>query len=160
MTKRLLTVATFAGLIAGPATAADLGVYRPAPAAVVVAAPSWTGIYIGGHVGAGWTTTEWRAIDLLGAPPFNMGSQGSVSGFLGGAQVGANYQVDVMVFGIEGDISWTDLSGQTCLAVAGALTCNSKADRLATLTGRFGIAADHACFTSRAAVHGSVTRIR
>jgi len=53
MKKLLLTSIAFAALVAGPATAADLGspVYR-APVAVPVAF-NWTGFYIGGHVGAG-----------------------------------------------------------------------------------------------------------
>jgi outer membrane immunogenic protein len=143
MRKSLLGGLFVALSMSGFAQAADL---PPAFKAAPPPAPifSWTGFYVGVHVGAGWTTTEWRSIDFIGVPPFNMGT-GSVSGFLGGAQVGINYQVDVMVFGVEADFSWADLSGQTCSAVAGAVTCNSKADRFATLTARFGIAAtDHA----------------
>jgi outer membrane immunogenic protein len=150
MMKKLLLIGVgLAALLATPAMSADLGTYRPTyrPAPVVEAAPvTWTGFYVGAHVGAGWSTTEWTLLNVPGAPPIPLGSLDSVSGFLGGLQIGANYQVDVMVFGVEADFSWAGLSGQTCAALQDLVECNTKADRFGTLTGRFGIAADHALF--------------
>jgi outer membrane immunogenic protein len=130
-------------LAAVSATAADLPVTAPTYRAQPPVLYSWTGLYVGGHLGAGWSTSEWRVFDTFGAPTVGLGS-GSASGFLGGAQIGINYQVDAIVFGIEGDFSWANVSGQTCDAITGLLQCNSKADRFATLVGRFGIAADRA----------------
>jgi outer membrane immunogenic protein len=99
------------------------------------------------HVGAGWTTKEWTFESPL---LITLGSD-TISGFLGGAQIGANYQIDVMVFGVEGDFSWASLSGQTCNAITGAVECNSDADRFATVTGRFGIVGfDRALFYLKA----------
>ena len=131
-------------LAGGSAHAADMTaktpIYNPQPPAVY----RWTGFYLGGHLGAGWATSEWRNIDFSGTfGPFSMGS-GTASGFLGGAQIGVNYQVDVMVFGVEADFSWAGLSGQTCTTLAALLQCNTRVDRFATVAGRFGIAADRA----------------
>ena len=59
---------------------------------------SWTGFYVGGHVGAGWGTTESTltqfAVPVLPlVAPINLAlSQNSRSGFLGGAQAGYNWQ--------------------------------------------------------------------
>jgi len=46
-----------AGLCQG-ASAADLGVRAAPPPAPVVIAPTWTGFYIGGNVGAGWAKND------------------------------------------------------------------------------------------------------
>src|SRR5688572_19620088 len=122
MKKFLLATAAAVAFIA-PAQAADLPVRVVQPPAV---APwSWSGLYFGGHIGTGWTTTEWRVVDLGGFGPFSIGS-GTVPGFVAGAQIGINYQLGVMVFGAEADFSWANLSGETCNAVAGTLLCNSK----------------------------------
>ena len=132
-------------LAGGPAQAADMAAkvptYNPPPPPAVY---NWTGFYVGGHLGAGATTSEWRAVEFGGTvPPFRLGA-GSGIGVLGGAQVGVNYQVDAVVFGLEADASWANLLGETCNAVLATTHCNSQADRFGTVAGRFGIAADRA----------------
>ena len=128
-------------LAGGPATAADMPARAPMYKAQPPVAYSWTGLYVGGHLGAGWATNEWRAVEIGGSNPFRLGT-GNPSGFLGGAQIGVNYQVDAVVFGFEAEVSWASLTGETCNAVAATVQCNSKSDRFGTLAGRFGIAAD------------------
>src|SRR5205814_4784027 len=54
-------------LLAGdPAQAADMAAkaptYNPQPPVVY----NWTGCYVGGHLGGGATTSDWRAIDVGG----------------------------------------------------------------------------------------------
>jgi outer membrane immunogenic protein len=133
-------------LAGGSAQAADMTAkasnYNPPPAVY-----NWTGFYVGGHLGIGAANNDWRADSVGGqnAIPFRFGS-GTGIGFLGGAQVGVNYQVDAIVFGLEADASWADLSGEACNAVLGNIHCNSKVDRFGTVAGRFGIAADRALF--------------
>ena len=94
-------------------SAADMAMkaapYAPAPVA------SWTGFYIGAHVGAGWGTTETNltgaSIAGFGVPldvPF---AQNSGSGFLGGGQVGYNFQSGWAVFGVQGDFAGMDVKG-------------------------------------------------
>src|SRR5262245_39355553 len=96
------------------ANAADLPI-RKAP----VAAPawSWIGFYIGAHVGAGWGTIETQVPG--GAFAF---SSGTVNGFLGGGQVGFNWQTGPIVLGVEADASWTNIQGTTP-CVVGILVC-------------------------------------
>ena len=63
-------------------------------------------------------------------------SQNSRSGFLGGGQVGYNFQSGWAVFGVQGDIAGMDVKGTTpCLV---ALSCTTKSDWLATVSGRIG----------------------
>jgi outer membrane immunogenic protein len=124
------------------ASAADLPVkalLSPAPAY------SWTGFYVGAHVGAGWGTTESTLSSIVvgppaGAPqtiPLNLPfSQDSRSGFLGGGQVGYNYQTGWIVVGAQADIAGLDVKGTTpCLIV---LSCTTKSHWLATVSGRVG----------------------
>ena len=88
----------------GPATAADLAppVYRAPP--VIAPSFNWTGFYIGGNIGAGSGTNDYeQSIPLagigaaLGAPVTlpTVAPDGShtVNGFLGGGQVGYNFQM-------------------------------------------------------------------
>lgn len=123
-----------------PAQAADMPVktekYRP-PAVY-----NWTGVYFGGHLGAGWATNRWRTPGAGVLPEFNLGSE-PISGYLGGAQIGVNYQVNTLVFGIEADASWSNLSGEAC-NTATVLICNSQTGPLVTVAGRFGVAVDRA----------------
>jgi outer membrane immunogenic protein len=143
--KRIITAAaTAAVLLAGTAvgTAADMAVKaRPmAPPPVIW---SWTGFYIGGHVGAGWGTTESTLTGAQIGPPINTNvaftlpfSQTSSSGFLGGVQAGANWQAGWAVFGVQGDIAGADIKGTSpCLLL---LACSTRTDWLASVTGRIG----------------------
>jgi len=132
------SVALFASTAAG--FAADLPVkalLSPAPVW------SWTGFYGGVHVGAGWGTTESTLTRFSVAPPVippvNLNfpfSQNSRSGFLGGAQAGYNWQTGWLVLGVQGDIAGLDVKGTTpCLVI---LSCTSKSNWLATVSGRVG----------------------
>ncbi|MBN9041469.1 MAG: porin family protein [Rhizobiales bacterium] len=102
---------------------------------------SWNGFYIGGNVGAGWGTTESSlnsiAVVGVGAIPFGFPiAQNSRSGFLGGAQIGYNYQVGAAVLGLQADIAGLDVKGTTPCIIA--LSCTAKSDWLATVSGRLG----------------------
>jgi len=96
MKKRLLLsgIAFAAFAIAAPAFAADM----PSRGPVYKAAPSplfnWTGFYLGGHAGYGWSDSE------------NLDPKG----WFGGGQIGYNWQyAPNWVFGLEGDISGSDI---------------------------------------------------
>ena len=83
------------------ASAADMAVKAPRPVPVA----TWTGCYIGGNVGAGWHRIEQSQTgDTGGAvfvPPGDWGSSQN-SGFIGGAQVGCDYQFNAhWLFGLE-----------------------------------------------------------
>jgi len=152
--KRLLLASV--GLVAlgfaVPASAADLGVRRGPAVAPVAVAPiyNWTGFYIGGHVG--WAQAEH---DVSFDPIFGFGGRsfdtGSADGFLGGGQVGFNYQVGQFVFGVEGQFSWTDLSRRDDFGIAG-LSLDRDINWLATIAGRFGVAFGNALLYGKGGV--------
>lgn len=133
----------FATTVAG--SAADLAVKAaPMPAPVW----SWTGFYLGVHGGGAWGTTESTLTSVTGgglAVPVGLPiAQNSRSGFLGGGQIGYNYQSGWAVFGVQADAAAMDVKGTTpCLG--GVLGCTAKSDWLATATGRLGgVVADRA----------------
>jgi outer membrane immunogenic protein len=139
--KKFLAVAAFAALSSATAFAADLPV--KAPLLSPAPAYSWTGFYVGGHVGAGWGRTE-TALTSVSAPivplnnyPISLAfSQNSRSGILGGAQAGYNWQTGWAVLGVQADIAGMDVKGTTpCLLI---LSCTDKSNWLATVSGRFG----------------------
>jgi len=138
--KKLLLLASAGAiaLAAGSANAADLGVRPAYKAPPPVAAPlpwSWTGFYIGAHVGGGWGTKE--AFD-----PFSgkTDGTGTVNGCLGGLQAGYNYQISWVLVGIDGDFSFSDVLGANIFG--GAFCCyeNGRVDArwFSSLTVRIG----------------------
>jgi outer membrane immunogenic protein len=129
-----------------PAAAADLPARMPvkAPAPVVVAAFNWTGCYIGAHGGYAWGDKDWT---WNAFPAANGGHD--VDGWLVGGQVGCNIQYDRVVFGIEGQFSWTDLKGSHSFNlnlpfVGGTNTFgfHTKVDFLGTVAARLGYSFD------------------
>jgi outer membrane immunogenic protein len=130
------------------ASAADLGVPASAPPPGPVYAPrvvfTWTGFYAGGNVGGFWS--QRSAIDSFNNASFGTGTDFH---FMGGGQVGANYQFSNFVIGVEGDFDWTTNSRQSGAAVpiGSAVFQLSSVDRwIATAAGRFGYAAENWLF--------------
>jgi outer membrane immunogenic protein len=118
------------------ASAADLGqrpVYKAQPAPVAVAY-NWSGFYVGGHVGYAWSSEEVRDV-ITG-----VSSASDPDGFLGGAQVGFNWQTGAFVFGVEADWSWAGVDGSA--TIPGAVV-NSEHNWYATATARVGYAVDN-----------------
>jgi outer membrane immunogenic protein len=124
MKKILLSSVALLGM-AVAAQAADLPRRTMAPAPYVAAVPvfTWTGFYVGVNAGYGWSDNgngddRFR----LGADSVFVGSAPGVftfrdnndeaDGFLGGAQIGYNWQVTPgtgFVWGVEADIQGIDL---------------------------------------------------
>ncbi len=118
--------------------AADLPVPPMAPAAPVAYAPqiyNWTGIYVGGHIGGGYSNSTWTdPINAAVNDDFNSW------GFLGGAQVGVNAQFNRLVIGLEGDFSWTSIKNSGTDSIGDTL--NTSVQWTSTVTGRVGAAFD------------------
>ena len=115
------------------ASAADIVRSRraPPPAPVYIAPPfTWTGGYVGINGGYGFGRSDFSA-------PFTTGSFDTSGGLVGGT-LGYNYQVNQLVFGIEGDLDASWIKGS---AACGGLTCETKNNWLATARGRLGYAA-------------------
>jgi opacity protein-like surface antigen len=165
MHRRVIASLTAAGLSVGLAAAASAADLPRAAMPVKASAPipwSWSGFYLGGHVGAALTTTD--IADPFGAARF--GDQVRSPGFIGGGQIGYNYQVGQVVFGIEADISKVVSDGtNTCFAVSGSMltsTCRVRPDLDATLTARLGYAVGPALLYAKggaAWTHGAVAMI-
>lgn len=128
----LASVGLFAlALAAQPSVAADMPAGAPVMKAAV-AAPmfNWSGWYVGAHAGGLWSEKEWRFV-----PDPSVGGSPDPDGFLGGFQTGFNFQSGAWVFGVEGDVSWSDASGR---GGGPSVFIHSKIDLLATLTARIG----------------------
>jgi opacity protein-like surface antigen len=128
------------------ADAAHIPTKAPIPAA---AAMSWTGLYVGAHLGGGWSNDRWS--DPFGSTPgsfgfFNVAGFGDTThatGPLGGGQIGLNLQSGPWVLGVEADASAADLRGEnTCFSGLVGLNCQRIVDALGTVTGRLGYAWD------------------
>jgi len=135
MRRFTLALAAVVALGVTAASAADLGqrpVYKAQPAPIAIY--NWSGFYVGGHLGGAWGREDIRD-NITG-----LTGKTDPSGFLGGAQVGYNWQVGQWVFGIEGDWSWTNADGDA--AIPGAIV-KSEYNWFSTLTGRVGYAVDN-----------------
>ena len=96
---------TSTAFVAGAALAADLRMPVKAPA--VVPPFSWNGCYAGANAG-GVSGHVHEDITIPGFAVIDTG--GTSSGFIGGGQIGCNWQYDPhWVFGVEGDINYLDI---------------------------------------------------
>jgi outer membrane immunogenic protein len=129
----LATLAVAALSLASPALGADLGArapyYQKAPAYVPAPIYNWTGFYIGGHVGGAFSSDN----NFSGLATGN----NSNGRFLGGLQVGADYQfAPSWVLGVQGQYSWLSGSVGAVFPLGYAYTNNQRG--LGSITGRFG----------------------
>jgi outer membrane immunogenic protein len=119
----------------GAASAADMAV-KAKPAPLPVEVWNWSGFYIGLNAGGAWSDnsrgytvgvpagvgavsladcgTPAGAVPLVipaGANPFGLSAScGSDSSFIGGGQIGYNWQAGAWVFGLEADGAWQSLT--------------------------------------------------
>lgn len=107
--KRVLLAAATVVLVAGSARAADMPV-KAAPAPFTpVPAMNWSGFYLGGALGWGWgrdKVTNLNGYNTFPGQTFN----NDPNGFIGSGTLGYNFQNGPVVYGIEGDLGWFDLS--------------------------------------------------
>ncbi len=134
MKKLLLASIGLLALGVASASAADIPRRQamPAKAPVYVVPPyNWTGFYVGINGGGGWGRSDFST--PLASESFN------ISGGLVGGTLGYNYQMGQVVFGLEGDIDWSNIRGS---GVCGGLSCSVRNDWLGTVRGRLGYAID------------------
>src|SRR5712671_1189520 len=143
MRKIILMVST-ALMIAGPAAAADLS-RRPAPSYAPAPLPPWTGFYIGANAGGG----SGNAVSDFSVGGASFASvDNSLTGAVGGGQLGYNWQSGSMVFGLETDIQASTAKGTLsapCVpglcGVALTATYSQEISWFGTVRGRIGYAA-------------------
>jgi outer membrane immunogenic protein len=162
------------GISSAAAIAADMSLPpRPyAPYAPVYYHPAvvfeWTGFYIGLSAGGGFglgginnnVTSAFCTLGLTGCDPDQASSAAVAavpggfdtrpSGFIGGGQIGYNYQMGWFVWGVEADFSGADIRGSGSKTVTAQVvgfpntvtiagTGNQKLDWFGTLRGRVGV---------------------
>jgi outer membrane immunogenic protein len=148
MVRRLLLSTAAAAAIIGSAAAADLPSRRPPPpVAYVPPVPifTWTGFYVGVNAGGAFRANNNNgfnnAVFFGGAAPFATANTSNSGRFIGGGQVGVNYQINQFVVGVEGD-------GQVLVGSNnnnnnfGFIGNGSTTSFLGTLRGRAGLAVD------------------
>lgn len=145
MKSLLLAGTAVLALAAAPAMAADLGQAYPVKAAPVAVVPvfSWTGFYLGANVGYAWSDVDANTfIDD------NYSTGFSADGFIGGGQIGFNYQFENnVVVGVEADIEFGDVKDSLYLTEPfGAdfdVASSVKTDYFGTVRARLGYAFDN-----------------
>ena len=153
MDKKIALAAALAASFAGSALAADL----PSKKAPVAAPPvmSWTGFYVGANAGGAWSGNNSGSLQVFGGTPalsaIPVGRKvfNSYGGFLGGGQVGYNYQLmQSFVIGAEADIqgfagsasaaNFTGVSSSAGTTYTTVGKASSNLQYLGTVRGRVG----------------------
>lgn len=125
------------------AMAADLPSRVAAPAPVlapVAVAFSWSGFYAGLNGGYGWNNSRWSP----SAPPVFATFRADADGFVGGAQVGFNWQMGSLVAGVEGMLDYSDMSGSAQCSTFAGTVCRTRQDWLGDINLKLGFAVDRA----------------
>jgi len=142
--RKVALVASTLLVLGGTASAADLP-FQPAPAFLPALAPTWTGFYVGLNGGGGiGTGTSDFSID--GGPAF-ASVKNSMSGAIGGGQLGYNWQAGPVIFGVETDFQGSSVKGTLtapCLPALCALPLSASYSQelswFGTARGRIGYA--------------------
>jgi outer membrane immunogenic protein len=152
---RALILGGLALALSAPASAADMPVKAPIYKAPVAIPYNWTGFYVGANAGYGWSRqTAENGLLFFGAPialndGFPESFSDTASGFIGGGQIGYNYQINRMVLGLEADLDYSGITGgptfSGVLNLGGppvptnvTVDLQQKLDWLATFRGRLG----------------------
>jgi outer membrane immunogenic protein len=148
LASKLLGSAALAGLsLHTGAQAADLPARPVAPTPYVAAVPAftWTGFYVGVNAGYGFGNSGGFNDPTYGTVT---GPSGGNGGFVGGGQVGFNYQLTPgsgFVFGLEADLQAAKLGSNSATYVIGSTPyydVGSSLDWFGTVRGRLGYAFD------------------
>jgi outer membrane immunogenic protein len=164
--KKILLAGVAALGFGSTAVAADLPARMPVKAPPMVAPVfSWTGIYAGLNAGGGWMKDSVTP-DCFTPAGVYFGTGCTIvpapslkpSGFIGGGQIGGNYQVNQWVFGVEADLQGSTIKDSVSIngpfAIVGGgtgvpgdvFTASEQLNWFGTVRGRFGWAADRALF--------------
>jgi outer membrane immunogenic protein len=121
---------------AGAASAADIPL-KAAP----VAAPlyNWTGCYVGGNAGGGWGRIDTTRFSIDGVgQDFALFGREHDNGFIGGGQVGCDFQTTNLVMGIQGTFDFGSVKGSHALVDFPTFSEKNDLKAIYTATGRVG----------------------
>jgi outer membrane immunogenic protein len=126
----------------GAASAADLPArtYTKAPALAPVVSYNWTGCYIGGNVGGGFSNidqTQVGKVTGLVIPSSNFGSADG-SDIVGGGQIGCDYQINQWVIGAQGMFDFGSIKSSHVLPAFPTFGSNDNTKDIFTATARIG----------------------
>ncbi|MBZ9681280.1 MULTISPECIES: outer membrane protein [unclassified Mesorhizobium] len=131
--RALLLASAMLTVIGGQAFAADA-------VGLESAAHDWSGVYVGGHLGYGFGSTD-ATYNVPNTPAIRGTQDYDIDGFLGGVQIGYDYQVNSAVLGIEADISGADIKGHSDeVNVGGGDVYDTKVDWFGSISARAGYA--------------------
>jgi outer membrane immunogenic protein len=139
MNKILVASVALLALGTTAARAADMAVKAPPPPPLPVF--SWTGFYVGANIGGAWAHDGFH--DTLLLTNFNNASNGV---FIGGGQIGGNYQIGQFVIGGEWDFDWaSNHNNSTGVIIPGVgnIVVNNNDRWITTVAARFGWAINH-----------------
>ena len=97
------------------------------------ASADWTGVYVGGELGAGWSNGDLRQLTQP-AGPFDA----SFDGVVYGGHIGGQYQMGSFVFGVEGAYRGGDLDGNAACNLGNNDICQLKLNHIWNVNGRIG----------------------
>jgi outer membrane immunogenic protein len=140
------SVAVAALITANAASAADMGL--PVKGRALEPAWNWSGFYAGLNAGYARGTTVWNDLDGTINGVGGVLVHESTSGFIGGGQVGYNWQSRYAVFGLEADFDYLSLKQTTRLLdltdpSATHWQIKGAVPWLGTVRGRAGLALDN-----------------
>lgn len=135
------------GLI-NAASAADMAV-KARPVAPPVVTYNWTGCYVGGNIGGGWERiSQTQVAKIVGGANVPVGPNdfGSSNGtdFVGGGQIGCDYQFNKFVVGVQGMYDYGRISSTHVVPTAfpgfpvGSFNSVNQVKDMWTVTGRVG----------------------
>ena len=142
--KSSIVIAAAAGSTVAPNAEA---IAQPRNTQNVVASPAWTwtGFYVGGHLGAAWQKGENNGAYFDGGTQFPFYNATSHTGFMGGGQIGYNWQSGIVVYGLEADISTLTGNGGSATqsflhpgGVAVSQTSSNNIEWFGTVRARLG----------------------
>ena len=145
MKRYLLASTTLCAALAPSAFAADLPTLKSPPPAPSMASPvfNWTGFYIGGNVGALWSSDPVETTNGFASAAPGSTNALNLSGLVGGVQAGYNYQISNFVLGVEGALEASSARGSsTPLFGDSVATHSSSLPLFAELRLRAGVAID------------------
>jgi outer membrane immunogenic protein len=133
-----IAIAPLMGMALAPAAnAADMRLKAP-PAPPPVAAPSWTGCYIGVNVGGASQRSQFNEPEESDFAVIS--GDNSAGSLIGGGQIGCNYQTGTFVFGLEGDYSGLSKPSGLYFSIPGDTNSyGSHISWMATVRGRVGV---------------------
>ena len=137
----IAAVALSATIGTGIASAADLPAMPYTKAPPLQSVPiTWSGCYLGGNIGAGWDRFNAGEVGFAGvATPFVDYGPNTGSSFIGGGQIGCDYQfASNWVIGIQGKAEFGNINSSNLVAAFPGVTAVFKLKNTETLTGRLG----------------------